>query len=196
MVGGSLGLWCARGVAALVGAGCADPADLVPATVDGDPSLPRLELRDSVFHLRTFGDPTDPVVIFLHGGPGSSMFGLLPYAEHGLADDHFLVFWDQRGAGLSRRHAPSEIGWDGYLADLEALIEHFAADDAVTLFAYSFGGTYAAAYFDAHPEDVDAMILVSPAPLSGQLYARAPFIDASLSEGTADVLWSTQVLAQ
>jgi proline iminopeptidase len=176
------------------------PSDLVPGTVDDDPDLPAVELNGSRFHVRTFGTRGDPVIVFLHGGPGSSLFGLLPYADpyegKSLADDHFLVFWDQRGAGLSRRHPPREISWAVYLQDLEAVIDHYAGDEPVTLVAYSFGGTYAAAYVDAHPERVDGLVLISPAPLSGALHAEADFIGSGLREGIADVLWSNQVFAQ
>ncbi|MCX4243073.1 alpha/beta fold hydrolase [Paraliomyxa miuraensis] len=176
------------------------PDTLVPGTVDEDDTLPFIDLNGSRFHVRTFGDPDDPVIVFLHGGPGSSLFGLLPYHEvydgHGLAEDHFLVFWDQRGAGLSRRHDPSDVTWDLYLEDLHALVEHYSPEAKVDLVAFSFGGTYAAAYVDRYPEDVDGLVLISPAPLSGALYAKADFIGSGLWEGTADVLWSHQIFAQ
>ena len=183
----------------LLAVACLDPDELVPPTVDEDDALPALALQDSLFHVRTFGRPGDPVVVFLHGGPGSSMFGLLPYAHAPagaeLASDHFLVFWDQRGAGLSRRHDPAEITWDGYLQDLDALVAHFAPEAPVTLVGYSFGGTYAVAYVDAYPERVDGLVLISPAPLTGAAFSQANFIGGGFSEGTADVLWSNESFA-
>jgi len=67
-----------RDVALLIGlvsslGACLDPGEsqLVPATVAADPELPRFELGDGrLAHLQTFGDPNNPVVIVLHGGPG------------------------------------------------------------------------------------------------------------------------------
>ena len=49
-----------------------EPGYLVPATVAEDASLPSIEMNGSRFHLETFGDQTNPVIIFLHGGPGGS----------------------------------------------------------------------------------------------------------------------------
>ena len=53
--------------------GLHDPSlagNLVPRTVDEDPTLPSIALAGTVFHAEAFGDPNKPVVIFLHGGPG------------------------------------------------------------------------------------------------------------------------------
>jgi proline iminopeptidase len=56
----------------------------VPATVIADLSLPRVEIDGYTFHAETFGDPSNPVVIVLHGGPGGdyrSLLGLQEYSE-------------------------------------------------------------------------------------------------------------------
>jgi proline iminopeptidase len=42
----------------------------VTATVSDDPSLPRVEINGYTFHAETFGNPDNPVVIVVHGGPG------------------------------------------------------------------------------------------------------------------------------
>jgi pimeloyl-ACP methyl ester carboxylesterase len=56
------------------------------------------------------GDKTKPVILFLHGGPGSTMS---PYADavYGAWEkDFILVQWDQRGAGRTYGHeAPAEL---------------------------------------------------------------------------------------
>ena len=173
-------------------------SDLVPPTVDEDASLPAVAFNGSRFHVITEGDADAPTVVFLHSGPGASLFGLLPFRDaydgHSLADDFQLVFWDQRGAGLSRRHGPDEISWDRYLQDLDQLVDRFSPDAPVHLVAFSFGGTYAVSYADAYPDKVAGLVLISPAPISGALYAEAPFTDGRLSEGTSDILWSHQYL--
>jgi proline iminopeptidase len=43
----------------------------VPETVAQDPSLPQMTIEGVTYHAETFGDPSNPVVITLHGGPGS-----------------------------------------------------------------------------------------------------------------------------
>ncbi len=56
------------------------------------------------------GNPSKPIVLFLHGGPGSV---LSPYADAIYDDwkkDFILIQWDQRGAGRTfGRSAPTEL---------------------------------------------------------------------------------------
>lgn len=56
------------------------------------------------------GNPAKPVILFLHGGPGSPMS---PYADsllHAWEDDFVIAQWDQRGTGRTfGRHAPPEV---------------------------------------------------------------------------------------
>ncbi len=190
---------------ALLATGCGDLLDpseagnLVPATVDEDISLPYVDINGTRLHTRTFGDPENPVIVFLHGGPGSSLFGLLPYHEeydgYSLAEDYFLVFWDQRGAGLSRRHSAADFSWERQLQDLDLLVEHFSPQAPVHLVGYSFGGAYAASYVDRFADRVDGLVLLSAAPFSGELYLEAPFIARGLSEGQGEGLWLNEYFA-
>src|SRR5262245_47876616 len=54
-----------------------EPGNLVPKTVDEDPALPALQLADTRLHAEAFGDPAAPLVIVLHGGPGSDYRSML-----------------------------------------------------------------------------------------------------------------------
>ena len=91
-----------------------DPGNLVPQTVAEDPSLPAIDLAGTRFHAEAFGDPDAPVILILHGGPGKDYRGMLPLKA--LADDGFrVVFWDQRGAGLSKREDASAIDTAVYI---------------------------------------------------------------------------------
>ena len=84
-----------------------EPGALVPRTVTEDLTLPAIEMNGARFHVQTFGNPANPVIVFLHGGPGGDYRSLLALGErhngYSLADDYFLVYWDQRGSGLSER---------------------------------------------------------------------------------------------
>ena len=97
------------GVALTVATGCMDPGapgNLVPATVEDDPSLPRIEVNGTILHAEAYGNPSAPMIMMLHGGPGGDYRSLLPYRA--LADEgYYVVFWDHRGAGLSKRHDAS-----------------------------------------------------------------------------------------
>jgi proline iminopeptidase len=132
----------------------------VPATVEHDPSLPHIELNGYTFHAETFGDPSNPLIIVLHGGPGGDYRYLYPLK--GLADDYFLVFYDQRGAGLSPRVPPQDISIDGYLQDVDAFVEHFGRGKKVNLIGHSWGGMLASAYIGKYPHKVNKAVLAEP----------------------------------
>ncbi|HEX3076732.1 MAG TPA: alpha/beta hydrolase, partial [Lachnospiraceae bacterium] len=46
-------------------------------------------------------DITNPVLLFVHGGPGMPEYPLIGESANDLADYFTVVWWDQRGAGLS-----------------------------------------------------------------------------------------------
>jgi proline iminopeptidase len=141
-------------VALVVGAACADPdapGRLVPATVEQDASLPRIEVNGTTLHSEAFGDPRAPMILVLHGGPGGDYRSLLPYRL--LADEgYFVVFFDQRGAGLSKRHDESVYSFDLYLEDLRKVIEHYSSSPAqpVVFLSHSWGAMYATWFIDTY----------------------------------------------
>ena len=134
--------------------GCSDaessasdaPASRPPPTVDEDPGLEALELSATRVHVRELGNPAGDVIIVLHGGPGDDYRSLLPLAGRAagvsLADDHLLVYWDQRGTGQSRRHDRDELSLATYARDLADLVDHYSPDAPVSLLGHSWGGTY------------------------------------------------------
>jgi pimeloyl-ACP methyl ester carboxylesterase len=81
------------------------------------------------------GDRSKPVILFLHGGPGST---LSPYADAVYKDwekDFILVQWDQRGAGRTYgRNAPPELS-PAYLQANPLTVEQMA-NDGIELVGY------------------------------------------------------------
>jgi proline iminopeptidase len=188
------------------------PGSLVPPTVDDDPTLPALDVRDTRLHLQTFGDPANPTIVFLHGGPGTGDHrSLLRLAEEqagiNLSDDFHLVFYDQRGAGLSRRHGSIEEAWEykvpelrlsEYLADLEVVVDTFSPDRPVHLFGHSWGGMHAIQYVNAHPDRVGAVVLSEPGSFNADIenaldlsVTSVSFVDPALN----DFFWSQQAMS-
>src|SRR5512138_3163429 len=133
---------------------CLDPStpgNLVPKTVEDDPTLPRIEVNGTILHAEAFGDPRAPMIMMLHGGPGADYRDLLPYRV--LADDgYYVVFWDQRGCGLSKRHDGSSYDMDQYLEDLRQVIEHFSAasDQPIIFLGHSWGAMYATWFINTY----------------------------------------------
>lgn len=178
-----------------------EPGNLVPRTVAEDPSLPAIDMNGARFHAETFGDATKPVIIFLHGGPGGDYRGMLRlanrYAGYSLADDHFLVFWDQRGAGLSQRVEKEQLTLDVYLDDLNTLIDRYSPNRPVYLIGVSWGGMYATSYINTYPQRVAGAVLIEPGPLDGETAERikGDMFDLDLgSEWLNDWAWNSGFL--
>jgi proline iminopeptidase len=134
-------------------AGCLDPGDpgnLVPGTVADDPALPRIEVAGALLHAEAFGNPGAPAIVVLHGGPGADYRGLLPLRA--LADDGYrVVFWDQRGAGLSQRFDEGSYNLAAYLEDLRLVVEQTVAPGQPFVFiGHSWGAMYATWFINTY----------------------------------------------
>ena len=103
-----------------------------------------------------------PPVTVLHGGPGADHGYLLPGFDT-LALGRELVYYDQRGGGRSPVARDVPVGWREQVADLEALRQLWALDQLVIL-GYSWGGLLAQLYATEHPDRVERLALVCPAP--------------------------------
>jgi len=103
-----------------------------------------------------------PPAVVLHGGPGADHGYLLPGFD-ALAEGRELVYYDQRGGGRSPVARDVPVGWREQVADLEALREAWGLD-RLALVGYSWGGLLAQLYATEHPERVERLALVSPAP--------------------------------
>ena len=179
-----------------------DPGNLVPRTVAEDATLPAIEMNGSRFHAETFGNPANPVIVFLHGGPGGDYRSMLRLAERyngsSLADDYFLVYWDQRGAGLSERVAKSELTIETYVNDLNTIVNRYSAGRPVFLIGESWGGMFATRYINEYPQRVAGAVLIEPGPLDGVTMERIKddMYDLDLgSEWLNDWVWNSQFLS-
>jgi len=113
---------------------------------------------------RTVG--TGPVIVVVHGGPGTLDHTYLLPAMDGLADIGRLVYYDQRGHGRSLGDLdPKDITVERFVADLEAVCD--AIDEgAVTLLGHSWGAHLALRFALRHPGRVARIVLMNAAPVS------------------------------
>ena len=179
-----------------------EPGNLVPRTVAEDASIPAIEMNGSRFHLETFGDPANPVIVFLHGGPGSDYRGMLRLAErkngYSLVDDYFLVFWDQRGSGLSQRHDRDVLTIATYVNDLNTLVDRYSPGRRAFLIGESWGGMFATRYINQYPQRVAGAVLIEPGPLDGATMERLEDDIAGFKLGSEllnDLAWNSQFLS-
>lgn len=132
----------------------------VHPTVTDDPTLTRLTIDGYTFHAETFGDPANPVVIVLHGGPGGDYRSLLHLQA--LADQYYIVFYDQRGSGLSERVPAEQLSYQQTLQDLDALVDLYGRGQPVHLIGHSWGAMVISGYLGYAPEKVNRAVLGEP----------------------------------
>lgn len=133
----------------------------VAALVTENPTLPSRKIAGVRLHMMIQeGPPGAPTIVVLHGGAGGDFRSLLGLSA--LTETHRVVFYDQRGAGLSERVPAERLTLDGYLEELHAVITLTSPDRAVVLIGHSWGATLASAYLGAHPTRVERAVLIEP----------------------------------
>ena len=131
----------------------------------------RVEVNGVSHFYRMLGEG-EPFVV-LHGGPGMWHDELLPFFGD-LASDHQVVFYDQRGNGKSVMGEITSENFtvDWLVADLDALRVAWGFD-SFGIVGHSWGGLLAMYYASRHPERVDRLVLIDPAPPNSQLLVES-----------------------
>lgn len=140
------------------------PGALVPLTVTEDPSLPSIIIDGVKLHAETYGSPNHPILLVVHGGPGGDYRSMLNFRQL-VHDSMFVIFYDQRGSGLSQRlDANAYTAIQEYIDELEGIIQHYRQDasQSVILAGHSWGAMLATAYINQHPNSITGAILAEP----------------------------------
>ncbi|MFV0604410.1 MAG: alpha/beta fold hydrolase [Niabella sp.] len=150
-----------------------DPGNLVPKTVDQDASLPAITINGAKLHSEAFGPVGGTLIICIHGGPGADyryMLNCKTLATKG----YRVVFYDQRGAGLSQRFPKSWYMSQGvdainkiFYDELKGVITHYktSSTQKVILLGQSWGAMLATGYAGKYPNDIAGLIVAEPGGL-------------------------------
>lgn len=108
-------------------------------------------------------DSRNPVLLFLHGGPGASATALLRKFNSDLENHFTVVYWDQRNAGKSfnRKTPKEEIKVSNYIADVEYLTSYLKNKfkvDKIFLVGHSWGSRLGMYAIQKHPENYSAFV--------------------------------------
>jgi proline iminopeptidase len=175
-----------------------DPGNLVPKTVTEDLLLPAITINGTKLHAESFGNPNDPMVVNLHGGPGGDYLSMLN-CKALVNDGYFVVFYDQRGAGLSQRHDKSIYSIQLMLDDLTGVIKYYrkSVSQKIFLLGHSWGAMLATAYVNAYPSAIRGLILAEPGGFTWDEtkdYIKRTREIKPFNEATNDVFFSDQIL--
>jgi proline iminopeptidase len=109
------------------------------------------------------GNAELPLLLFLHGGPGSPQTGAQHKYNRELEDHYIVVNWDQRGSGKSYRPNmdPSTMTIDRLLADAYELTKHLLerfGKTKLVVMGHSMGAILGVQFIARHPELVAAYV--------------------------------------
>ncbi len=131
-----------------------------------------LRIRDLDYHVREWGDPSAPLILMLHGWMDvSASFQFLIDA---LEREWHVVSPDWRGFGLSASSSGGCYWLPDYIADLDALLEHYSRERSANLVAHSLGGNMALMYAGARPERVARLVNLEGLGMPGDSPDKAP----------------------
>ncbi|GHF24847.1 proline iminopeptidase [Kordiimonas sediminis] len=101
-----------------------------------------------------------PAIIMMHGGPGGTHRGNMPYVQ--LADTYPVILYDQLGTGNSDRPGDQK-NWnvERFVAEIDHIRSALKLDEII-IAGHSWGGTLSAEYAVRSPKGLKAAILSSP----------------------------------
>ena len=110
-------------------------------------------------------DKDSPVILYLHGGPGSPDSMIAYTYTNELIDEYTVVCWDQRGCG--RTYVKNDdkdndtVSFEQAEDDLDKLVDYLCGRfncDKIIIMGHSYGSVLGSRYAYDHPEKTEAFI--------------------------------------
>jgi pimeloyl-ACP methyl ester carboxylesterase len=124
------------------------------------------------YHVREWGDPSDPLLVMVHGWMDVS--ASFQFLVDDLAGRWHVVAPDWRGYGLSAWTGASSYWAADYLADLDQILAHYSPDEPVRLIGHSMGGNAACVYAGVRPARIRTLVNLEGLGLPGDEPGAAP----------------------
>lgn len=135
-------------------------------------------INAQVIYSKDYGNPQNPAIIFIHGGPSGNSNLFEGTTAQSLADRGFyVVVYDRRGEGRSKDENAT-MTFEESFRDLLGIYDQYHLKKAIIL-AHSFGGIIATLFVKQYPEKVNAFIL------AGALFSQQETYDHILKSAKA-----------
>ncbi|NKX45787.1 alpha/beta fold hydrolase [Roseicyclus persicicus] len=135
-------------------------------------------------------DPANPVLLFLHGGPGMVEFFMEENYPTGLSDHFTMVWWEQRGAGMSFSPdiPPETMTLERMIADTIEVADYLRArfgQDRILLLGHSWGAYLGIQVAAAAPDRFLAYVGMAQIAhqIRSEIMARARMIELYRARG-------------
>ena len=117
-----------------------------------------LKVRGLNYHCRTWGREGAPKLFMLHGFQDVS--ASWQFTVDAFEKDWHVIAPDWRGYGLTDWAGQDTYWFPDFVADLDAILDHFEPELPATLVAHSMGGSIAALYAGAMPQRIRKLVSV------------------------------------
>jgi pimeloyl-ACP methyl ester carboxylesterase len=131
-----------------------------------------LTVRGLRSHVRHWGEEGAPKIFMVHGW--MDMSASFQFVVDCLERDWHVIAPDWRGFGLSERTHSDTYWFPDYVADLEAILDHYEPGEAVNLLGHSMGGNVVGLYAGVRPDRVRRMINLEGFGLPSATPEQAP----------------------
>ncbi|SER09439.1 Pimeloyl-ACP methyl ester carboxylesterase [Lachnospiraceae bacterium NE2001] len=154
-------------------------------TREGVDEATYVELNGQQQYITIRGRKKDnPVILYLHGGPGSPDSMMTYNFTNKLIDEYTVVCWDQRGCGrtyLKNDDKENEtVTADQAIEDIDALVDYLSNrfnQEKIVIIGHSYGSVIGSRYAYEHPEKTAAFIGVGQF-VSFETSAECEYLDA------------------
>ncbi|MDI9331940.1 MAG: alpha/beta hydrolase [Alphaproteobacteria bacterium] len=131
-------------------------------------------IRGLNYHLLEWGQPQldQPTLFMVHGW--MDVADSFQFMVDAMRQQRHILAPDWRGYGLTDAGAIDNFWFPDYLADLDALLDHWAPEGPVDLLGHSMGGNVAMMYAGVRPERVRKLINLEGFGMAPTRPAQAP----------------------
>jgi len=133
-------------------------------------------VRGVRLHVRRWGNPAAPALFMLHGW--MDVAASFQFVVDELGGDWHVIAPDARGFGLSdwpvAARGGSSYWFQEYLADLDALLDHYAPHGEVNLIGHSMGANVVCLYAGVRPERVRRVVDLEGFGLAAARASQSP----------------------
>ena len=138
-----------------------------------------------IYWARMGNGPGTPLIV-IHGGPGSTSYGLKVWAA--LGNDRPVIRYDQLGSGKSDHPTDTTLFTvDRAVLELQALRDSLGLAD-VHLYGRSWGAQLVEAYMGSNPRGVRSVVLSSPLVTTAQWQHDADSLVKTLPDSVQQVI--------